>query len=296
MCLSETKDCDHASWAEFRRLTGWSVLSCSRARELSPSGGFTSVSGGVAVINCSPHYLTIRELAADSRGLLSVDVSCPQSSFSPILVSVMYLAPAGSPFQSLNDAVISSLSSVLDKAEPQYNGEVLVLGDFNVRMGPKDPAGNPRATADATRQLSSCKLLLPCLRSHALAPLMGRAPESPAPCTSRSISGVRQGRAEVDYICGRDDLDPQRYTVLPVESWRSLPKAMTHLGIGIEYLPLPTTAQHILSSLQRPGRRWKDPVYCDRDSWAKVANCIQEELKNVLPTLYSFRCKFRDMN
>jgi hypothetical protein len=98
---------------------------------------------------------------------------------------------------------------------------------------------------------------------------------------------VRQGRAEVDYICGRDDLDPQRYTVLPVESWRSLPKAMTHLGIGIEYLPLPTTAQHILSSLQRPGRRWKDPVYCDRDSWAKVANCIQEELKNVLPTLYS---------
>ena len=278
-CLSETMQCTQEFWQYFRFLTGWKVFSCSRERELSSTGTTPKVSGGVAIINCCPGRITMRLAAENPRGMLSADVSCKHSTFKPVLVTVAYLAPAGSRFQVHNCEIIASLSALQSKAAAEYSGETLLLGDFNARLGRTTPSGACRASADRTRQHLSCPSLVPFLRAHGLSPLMGRDPMFPAPFTSRAIC-KGTGMSEVDYIFAADDLDSQRYTILPPGEWSSYPSNcnLTHRCVGIALSLLPNSGPHIPpaeAAVEAP--RWASPVYGD-EQWGEVAHSTARAL------------------
>jgi hypothetical protein len=185
--------------------------------------------GGVALISLNPD-ISIQMEHHNKKGMLTARVASRLGHFQPFAVIGLYNPPVGSTFNTggrhWSDEIITELHTVLIQLRPRYGNNVVVLGDFNMRLG----RYQGRTTSDFDKNRARSDDFKDLIRTTGLAPVHGRL-SVPGTATSRGF-GTNGGEAEVDYILANlgDNLQP-----IPHLTWEGLHITATsgvHLPIG----------------------------------------------------------------
>lgn len=273
LCDCETRLTDTIEVA--RRARSLDLACLSVLRPPSPTSG-TRVGGGVTLIVSKP--VSLQLLAALQKGAVSAKVVVP--GLHPIAVIAAYLPPISSKRSSWRQEIFDWVTAEYQRLQRLFS-HVIVLGDFNARLGPASLRGQPRYTADATVPSSSrtaARQLQGLCHSCCLAPAHGRHPSTPGRLTAQSPSG-RGGPTEVDYILVSSEWEQGReFSVPPREISRGvLHSRHMHRPISI-FIRVPTHNSPPTPPAAKPQAKLYVPAYSSQKVWSEISHTTQRLL------------------
>ena len=282
--------CNDASYFKYLHKTyGWRVVSSSREVRMGADGRpppFTY--GGALFILLNPKLHAINAILHDSRGLLVATIHPRKGapSYDPIALVLSYIPPSSSPHYEAALETLPVLELVTNRCRAEFGTHnTLLLGDYNVRLGDRNPiGGTPRFSEDGDKanRTALSNPIIKTFKNLELCPLMGREQGAPALVTSRSwaagpgITPAPGKGAEVDYILGHFNSTPP-YTVDPPLPWEAHPGTCTHRTIGISITLLPATVYSSRPAMAAPSKRHL-PLYSNNVAHAKVGEAFLDKL------------------
>jgi hypothetical protein len=198
--------------------------------------------------------------------------------------------PTSSPPNEAAQETHPILELVTNRCRAEFGTHnTLLLGDYNVRLGDRNPiGGTPRFSEDGDKanRTALSNPIIKTFKNLELCPLMGREQGAPALVTSRSwaagpgITPAPGKGAEVDYILGHLNSTPP-YTVDPPLPWEAHPETCTHRTIGITITLLPATVYSSRPAIAAPSKRHL-PLYSNNVAHAKVGGVFLDKLNTLV--------------
>jgi hypothetical protein len=275
--LAETRDTDHGVTQHLFRTHDFVYIPVLRPTAGTATGAHAQVGGGGGFVVRKGGADVVTE-AINHKGALYV--SARPRGGEPFAAIGVYLPPTSASRRDWRDELL--LWTVNEYRRLQRTHRiVVVLGDFNCRLGTAGAAGiAERFTADAAipqSAVAGSRLLREFCDLVRVYPAHGRTAGTVAQPSSIAASGAGAA-TEVDYVLVPAALPLTAFRPLPPQSWHTRPArgAHVHLLVAAELDLLPRAAARPEPRPQRQ-RRYHLPPY-GAEAWARTAAAIEAGL------------------